>query len=1187
MAERNGKPARAPRRGKAALSVPVVGIGVCALSLGSLETLFRDLGKDLGAAYVVAVRQNDGVTIETVVQALCGASGMPVVVAGDGAELKPDHIYVGGPDDLIAVTDGHIKAKRARQPIGRRGTIDTMLISIAERSRDRSVAVILTGLGSDGTAGVTATKEFGGLSICESVNGEAEASAAVGATTPAGIVDLLLPADQIASQVELYVRNLATDETIGAPAQTTESVADQLVQIATILRGVTGNDFHGYKRNTFLRRVQRRMQVLQVADVDSYVRQLRQDRDEVHHLFQDLLIGVTQFFRDPQEFDVLATKLLPGLFENAVDDQLRVWVTGCATGEEAYSLAILLREYSATLDAPPDVQIFATDLDARALAIARAGRYSSAVADHVKPDRLNRWFVREGDTYCVSKELREMCIFSPHNLIKDAPFSRIDLLSCRNLLIYLDSDLQNRIIPIFHFSLRPGGLLFLGSSENVTRHQKLFAPVDRKNRIFRRLETATRVLPDFPLTPRVGRRVDPDPVPPPARPANLSAAIGRRAQQIADRHAPAYVVIDDQHEVLHFSGRTGRYLEPTAGAATLNLLNLVHRDLRLDLRSALHKVQEEGRTVEISSVPLSDNGRSTLVNVVVEPIGEKGVVTAIMVLFQDAGPLPEEGSKGKRSAAGEDHVQRLEGELRLTKDRLQATIEELESTNEELKSSNEEYQSINEELQSANEELETSKEELQSVNEELQTVNAELGHRVGELDRANSDLKNLLESTQIATIFLDNELRVRGFTPAATDIFHLVETDVGRPISHLASQVSYPDLTADVRQVIARLGSVEREIGSADGERNYIARVLPYRSVDNFIAGAVLTFMDVTSAVRAEAALKKSEEQFRRIVEAARDYAIFTLDEDMKVTDWLPGAEAVFGWSAAEMVGRHFRVTFTPEDQAAGEPEREIATADRDGAAPDIRWHQRRDESRVFIHGSTTALGPDEGGVRRYLKIGQDVTDRKRGEEHERMLLAELQHRVRNTLSVVRSIARRTAHNSSSLEDMAAHLEGRIDAFARVQAMATRAPDGAIDLASLIEDELRAHAAREGEQFSIKGPDVTLKAKAAELVSLAVHELATNAVKYGALSGNGGKLAIAWSLNGGGGPLVLSWRESGVSGPIEEPGHEGFGLELLRRVIPYELKADTTLDFRPRGLHFTLSMPMPMPMPMPGPPAES
>ena len=1050
--EKAGKPA--PRRRKQAPAEPlaVVGIGVCTASLRSLQQLIAGLDENLGAAFMIAVRQQDGLRVDTVVEALRGQTRLPVGIAANGEKLEPGHVYVGGPGDLVTITDGHIETRTAQEPVGHRGTVDTMLMSLAEHAQDRAVAVILTGLGSEGTAGVTATKEFGGLSIAESIDGEAE-SAAQGAATPAGIVDLLLPAEQIPAHISLYIKGLrtlvATDEDGEIPA----TVSQQLTQIATILRNVTGNDFHGYKTNTFLRRIQRRMQVVQVAGMEAYVARLKTDREEVQHLFQDLLIGVTQFFRDPAEFELLEREL-PKLFEGkGTDDQFRVWVLGCATGEEAYSIAILLAEHLATLDDPPHVQIFATDLDARALGSARAGRYAASIAEHVKPERLARWFVKEGDTYCVVKELREMCIFSPHNLIKDAPFSRIDILSCRNLLIYLNAALQDRVIPIFHFSLRPGGILFLGSSENVTRHQKLFAPIDRRNRLFRRVETATRVLPEFPLSPRTGRRDQlPDRATPQIRPAGLAAGIGRRAALVADRYAPAYVVVDRDHEVLHFSGRTGRYLEPATGAASLNLLNLVHRDLRLDLRAALHRVAEEQKRVEGPLVPVRDNGSSTLVKLIVEPIAEGDDLTAIMVVFQEAGPTPDAPAAGL-NGPGDEHVDRLEAELRLTKERLQATIEELESTNEELKSSNEEYQSINEELQSANEELETSKEELQSVNEELQTVNAELAHRVSDLARANSDLKNLLESTQIATVFLDNELRVRSFTPAATEVFHLLETDVGRPIDHLGSRVSYPDLSDDVRKVLARLGTVEREVTSREGG-HYIARVHPYRSVDNFIAGAVLTFLDVTGTVQAEAALRESEARLRT-------------------------------------------------------------------------------------------------------------------------LLAELQHRVRNTLAVVKSITTRTAERSETVDDMASHLAGRLDAFARVQAAVTRAPEMGIDLASLVADEMMAHAAREGEQLTIDGPPLALPHKAGESLSLALHELATNAVKHGALS-DGGRIAVSWRLEGVDGTrrLHFTWEEQGGNGGVAEPVSEGFGMELLKRILPYDLAAKSEVRFTPEGLRFSLDMPL-------------
>jgi len=1051
--DKQKKPSRRPSKDPQTEPLAVVGVGVCAASFRALLAMFSGITDGLGAAYVIAVRQQDGLSVDTVVEALQAQTKQPVKKAENGERLQSGHIHVGGGHEVITITDGHIATRPAKEPVGQRGTVDSLLISIAEHAHDRSVAVILAGLGSDGTAGVAATKQYGGLSIAQSLNGEADADEQ-GAASPAGIVDLLLPLEQIPSQIALYLRGL---QTIGAPeeGEISEQVATVLSQIAGTLRTVTGNDFHGYKRNTFLRRVQRRMQVLQTPTVEDYAATLRKNRDEVHNLFQDLLIGVTQFFRDPREFDALE-KELPALFEGkGPSDQFRVWVLGCATGEEAYSIGILLAEYLQTVDHAPTIQIFATDLDSRALGAARAGRYSSAIVDHVSVERLARWFVKEGDTYRVVKELREMCIFSPHNLIKDAPFSRIDVLSCRNLLIYLNADLQNRVIPIFHFSLRPGGLLFLGAAENVTRHQKLFAPIDRRNRLFRRLETPTKVLPEFPLA---ARGAPPETrqarAPVPQRPGGLALSISRRADQVAERYGPAYVIIDTQHDVLHFSGRTGKFLEPVTGAASLNLLNLVHRDLRLDLRSALHQATEEKKRIEHLRVPVRENGDSQLVNLFIEPIIDGQDLTALVVLFQDAGPVPETAPPGHRVGVSNEHVERLEADLRLTKDRLQATIEELESTNEELKSSNEEYQSINEELQSSNEELETSKEELQSVHEELQTVNTELDIRVRDLARANSDLRNLLESTQIATIFLDNDLRVRSFTPTATEMFHLLETDVGRPIDHLGSRVDYPDLSDDVRKVLTKLGTVERDVSSKEG-RSYIARVLPYRSIDNFIAGAVITFVDVTSTVKAESALRESEGRLRT-------------------------------------------------------------------------------------------------------------------------LLAELQHRVRNTLAVVKSITTRTADSSNSVEDMAARLTGRLDAFARVQSAVTRNPDAGIGIISMISDELVAHAVHEGEQLKIKGPDVALKPKAAESFSLAIHELTTNAVKHGALGNSHGKIAVTWKIGGNGDERALhfEWVESGLNGKVSEPARSGFGMELLTRILPYDLGAKTSIEFNPGGLRFSMSMPM-------------
>ncbi len=504
-------------------TMSVVGVGVSAASLRSLEIMFAAIGPGLDAAYLIAVRQQEGLEVGAVVDALRRQSPLPVTIGEDGERIEANHIYVGGRDDMMTLEGGHLRVTPATEPVGHRATFDSMLVSIAEHAHDNAVAVILNGLGIDGTAGVTATKKFGGLSIGEA-DAENGAGSSQGAAGPLGAVDVHLPADEIPTRIALYLGS-ATGLEDGSPDSTAEAIEARIAQITTIVRNTTGHDFHGYKRGTLLRRVHRRLQVLQIDSIGAYVTRLRDDRQEVKDLFQDLLIGVTEFFRDSPEFDVLEREI-PRLFEGKTrGDQFRVWVLGCATGEEAYSIAILLREHMATLAEPPHVQIFATDLDARALGLARAARYSAAIANQIRPDRLERWFVREGDTYCVSKELREMCIFSPHNVVKDAPFSRIDILSCRNLLIYLNVDIQNRVIPIFHFSLRPAGVLFLGSSE-------------------KRQPPPEAVRADRPAQPRVPAPGNGD-ARHPGLPAEHARARGRSGGRGGGRRSPAATAVPD------------------------------------------------------------------------------------------------------------------------------------------------------------------------------------------------------------------------------------------------------------------------------------------------------------------------------------------------------------------------------------------------------------------------------------------------------------------------------------------------------------------------------------------------------------------------------------------------------------------------------------------------------------------
>jgi two-component system, chemotaxis family, CheB/CheR fusion protein len=1025
----------------------VIGVGASAGTMSSIERFFSKFSLDAGQAIVLVVQHREAFDEGWLRGVLERFDGARLAEPRDGAEIQGSTIYLCAADAITTIQNDRFAVRPAQQAPGERATIDSFLVSLAEERAEQSIGVVLAGTGGDGTLGVATLKDHGGLALSEKPANETSDHLA-DSSTPVAIADFVLAPEDIPEHIQVYARHLRRLEEKQGFDEVLAAAATSLSRIADTLRNKTGNDFHGYKQNTFLRRVQRRMQVVQIDEITAYVDFLRADKDEAQHLFNDLLIGVTEFFRDKREFDVLETQVIPKIFEDkGAGQQVRIWVLGCATGEEAYSIGILLREHMAKLDVAPQVQIFATDIDGRALAAARVGRFRTHIEDDMSPERLARWFVREGDTYCVVKELREMCIFSQHNVIKDAPFSKLDLVSCRNLLIYLNAELQNRVIPLFHFALLPGRFLFLGNSENVTRHPKLFAPVDRRARIFRKLETGTRLPPEFPITTAAGRAAVELP---PLRTFGPDVGLERRAQRVAERYAPAYVIIDENFQILHFSGRTGRYIEPTAGTATLDLLGLVHRDLRLELRAALSRAVETNEAAHAEQVQLGLNGHRVLVDITVEPVldGPAGHRNFV-VLFKD-GPtrvIVDPNDANPNVLVRTEHVERLESELRATRERLQATIEELESTNEELKSSNEEYQSLNEELQSANEELETSREELQSVNEELTTVNGELAHRVQELTRATSDLKNFLESTQIATVFLDNDLRVMNFTPAITQLLHLVETDVGRPIGHIKARIPIEDLYGDVRRVLRTLASAERELTAPDSGTRYIVRILPYRSIDNFIAGVVITFIDVTEITRAE--------------------------------------------------------------------------------------------------------------------------------ERQRLLLAELQHRVRNTLGVVRSIARRSAETSATVDEYASHLDGRLNAFARTQAMVTRDPEGGVDLEYVLVEELLGYNAREGEQLRVSGPPVRFQPKAAETFALAIHELATNAIKYGALSKPSGRVDVSWRIDNGSDPgqLVFEWREKG--GPsVTAPRRKGFGSELLERTIAFELKGKTTLKFSTSGVQCTIAIPI-------------
>ncbi|WP_426954455.1 CheR family methyltransferase [Muricoccus radiodurans] len=1154
-------------REKAVKPVAVVGLVASTAAFRSLEQLFALMPVDSGAAFIIVSGSADPLDTAALIGVLNAHGGPPAHLAVDGERLEANRIAVAPIGMMTTLEDGHLRLAETEQAPGHRGTVDSFLISLAEQQGQAAVGIILAALQDAGSLGIARLKACGGLALAEAApgQGEPEPSAIEGAS---GMADKRLPLAEIPNQLLTYVAHLRElDETAEAVTILRDGES-RIPAIATVLRNRTGHDFHGYKVNTFLRRVQRRMHVLRIDDLDDYVERLRADPDEVQDLFQDLLIGVTQFFRDPSEFAALEARVLPELLRGkGAGDTLRIWVLGCSTGEEAYSLAMLIREATAQMDAPPHTQIFATDIDARALAVARSGRYQESIAKDVPPERLARWFVKEGATYCIHRDLREMCIFSAHNVIRDAPFSRVDLISCRNLLIYLNPELQDRVIPLFHFALRPGGHLFLGPSENVTRQAKLFQQIDRKNRIFRRLDTTARVLPEFPL----GARADVPRLPGEAAVPLRAAAVpnlGKRAERVVERYAPAYVIVDEEHQVLNFSGRTGPFLNPISGAANLNLLNLVHRDLRLDLRAALLRAAADRRTVRVAPLRMGTNGEARRVGLSVEPLVDNPQdPPSFVVLFHDYGAdlMQDVDPLHDPAVLRDEHVARLEGELRVTRDRLQATIEELESTNEELKSSNEEYQSVNEELQSANEELQTSKEELQSVNEELQTVNGELSHRISELGRSNSDLKNLLEATQIATLFLDNEFRVKSFTPGMTELFHLIEGDIGRPIGHIVARVPYPELDDDVRRVLRTLTTIEREIGASQGP-HYQVRVLPYRSTDNFIAGTVLTFLDVTSATNAQRAQSAAEERARLATRAAR-IIVWELEVATGRFVHSEGFESTFGFappaSLAALVA------------AAQAEDRDRLSLAFDGA---IQAHEPLDVE-VRLMGGRGEVWAHFSGARhdgKLMGVTQDVDERRRAAAQQSLLMAELQHRVKNILAVVRSLTSRSLQDAVSLEEFGAHFSGRIDALARTQSLLANRGAGGIRLDELVREELAASLGRESGQVVVEGPAILLKDKAAEAFTLAVHELTTNAIKHGALSRADASVTVRWRVtsNNGGGWLVLEWSENGVPLSDLPPARHGFGRKLIERGLPYDLGADTTLEFTPDGVRCTVELPL-------------
>jgi two-component system, chemotaxis family, CheB/CheR fusion protein len=830
----------------------VVGIGASAGGLEAFENFFTNLPSDSGMAFVL-VQHLDPTHKSILTDLIKKYTSMVVTEVRDGMAMEPNSVYVIPPNKDMAILNGTLYLMEPSAPRGLRQPIDFFFRSLAEDLKERAIGIVLSGTGSEGALGIRAIKGEGGMAMVQDP-ATAKYDGMPRSAISTGLVDYILSPDKMPERLLAYVTHAPAYK----PPAAVEAVEEDggIVQkILILVRARTHHDFTHYKKNTIVRRIERRMAVHQLTKKQDYMRLLQDDPLEVKTLFKELLIGVTNFFREPDTFDALKKKVLSKIFRGDIP-QVRIWVPACSTGEEAYSIAMLVQEYAADSRIECPMQIFATDIDEEAIEKARAGVYPLSIAADVSPERLNKFFTKDENQFRVKKDLREMIVFAVQNVVSDPPFSKLDLISCRNLLIYLDAELQRRLIHLFHYALKPQGFLFLGTSESVGPYSELYAITDRKWKLYQRRDgSVVAPHPDIHFH-GVGE------LPPPVQQLKMTQATFRELAERAllDNYAAAGVVIDEKYDIVYFYGSTARFLSPASGEASLNLLKMVREDLRFDLANAVRRAQTENKAVLRPALRLKTDGDYQVVNLTVRPVTAPSNRRLLLVLFEDQGRLKvrkeEEELPALMSEADiQARARALEQELASAKEYLQTTIEELETANEELKSTNEELQSSNEELQSTNEELETAKEEQQSVNEELVTVNSELQQKIEELSKVNDDMNNLLASTRVGTIFLDTEMNVLRFTPTVTELINLIQTDVGRPLAHIVSNLNYKLIVEDARQVLDTLMPKTVEVRTKD-DRWFLMRIQPYRTTENVIDGVVLTFVDITPQRRQVALLE-------------------------------------------------------------------------------------------------------------------------------------------------------------------------------------------------------------------------------------------------------------------------------------------------------------------------------------------
>ena len=870
-------------------SFPIVGIGASAGGLEALEGFFVSMPSQSNLAIVVI--QHLAPKYKSIMGSLLKKyTKMKIFEVRDGMKVEPNSIYLNPPDHDVAIMNRTFQLIAPLTSHAVRLPIDGFFRSLSEDLGKMAICIVLSGTGTDGTLGLKAIKGEGGMAMAQEET-QAKYDSMPRSAINTGLVDYVLPVEKMPGELAKYVKHPYIEK--DAIAGTTEQkYENNVTKILIQIRSKTGQDFSNYKQNTIRRRIERRMAVHQIDKISLYLDYVRENPSEVIALYKDLLIGVTNFFRDPAAFDILEKEIISEIVKTKKGDNIRVWVPGCATGEEAYSIAILFAEIIEKSQKHLNIQIFGTDIDEDAIEYARAAIYPDSIAADISKERLKRFFIKEDSTYKVKKQIREMLVFATQSLIKDPPFSRLDLVSCRNVLIYMDSVLQKKVLPIFHYTLNSDGYMFLGSSETIGEFSDLFTTINSKWKFYKRLGARVGEGLGYPIANEIETYME------------LPAVVDKKylketniyqmaEREVLDKYAPPFVLVNDKHEILYVNGKIHKYLLTPVGVPVFDIQKMAHEDLRYKLTTILHKLGKKRETIVSRGLKVRDNGNFLTVDLTVKPFSSGGGADdLIMVIFEEK--IPPEKAVKKKTASGkrkeDPQITNLKQELKSAKEYLQATIEELETSNEELKSTNEEMQSTNEELQSTNEELETSKEEQQSTNEELETVNSELQNKVTELSRANNDLNNLLASTDIATIFLDTKLRIVRFTPSLSRIFNVLPSDLNRPIADITSKFNSETIYRDAETVLNTLVQKAQEVQTNDGVW-YSVRILPYRTIENMIDGVVITFVDITNL--------RFERRLATVVKDSND-AITVFDLDGSITAWNRGAVRMYGYSEAE-----------------------------------------------------------------------------------------------------------------------------------------------------------------------------------------------------------------------------------------------------------------------------------------------